>query len=291
MELYFNGGVPRVSTSEVQNSSIDWSTSDGIYLNMSFVHTPTNDTEFHRMSIYNRVLTPTEVRRLYNNRSGIVVDPNLVFDINFNANSMTPDIGEQGGFVGYSTANDGHVSIPGNSYIYLSDGMPEYLKSIENQTWHIVFRADSVSGYKMFIQNTRVTSDFETSVNQRTGFYIIISDSFIQTIFFRGKRLDLVKIQSDIGNVDLSVGLHSVTVTYLRSSHTIVLYFDGALLATASAHPDVMDSVISWETAESIYINRFHNVGPAGNTDYHRLAVFDKTLTEDEVLALHNESQ
>jgi hypothetical protein len=290
LKLYFNGGIPRVQTSEVQNSSIDWSTSDGIYLNMSFVHTPTNDTEFHRVSIYNRVLTPGEVLRLYNTRSGIVVDPSLVFDTNFNANSMTPDIGE-GVFVGYSIANDGHVSIPGNSYIYLRDGMPEYLKSIEDQTWHIVFRADSTSNYKMFLQNTRVTSDFDISVRQRTGFYMIISGTFIQTIFFRGQRINLVVAQSDIGNVNLSIGLHSITVTYLRSSHTIGLYFDGALLATASAHPDLINEVISWETAESIYINRYHVYGPTENTDYHRLAVFDRTLAQDEVLALHNESQ
>jgi hypothetical protein len=51
-----------------------------------------------------------------------------------------------------------------------------------------------------------------------------------------------------------------------------------------------MDSVISWETAESIYINRFHNVGPAGNTDYHRLAIFDRTLAPEEVLDLHSTS-
>jgi hypothetical protein len=203
---------------------------------------------------------------------------------------MTPDIGE-GVFVGQSVANDGHVSIAGGNYIELRDGMPEYLKSIENQTWHIVFRADSATNYRMFLQNTIITSDFQISVRDMTGFYIIITGTFIQTIFFRGKRLELVKAQSDIGNVDLSVGLHSVTVTYLKSSNTIGLYFDGALLATASSHPDIEGSVISWETAESIYLNRYYIYGPTENTDYHRLAIFDRTLAKDEVLVLHNESQ
>jgi hypothetical protein len=289
MKLYFNGGTPRVQTADVQNSAIDWSTSKGIYLNMSFVYTPVRMTEFHKMSIYDRVLTPGEILRLYNSRSGVVVDPSLVFDTNFNGSSMVPEIGE-GVFVGNSIPNDGYVSIPGNSYIYMRDGMPEYLKSIEDQTWHIAFRSDSPSSYKMFLQNTRVTSDFETSVNQRTGFYIIITNTFIQTIFFRGKRLELVKTQSDIGNVDLSVGVHSVTVTYLRETNTIWLYFDGDFLSTATAHPDIAGSVISWETAESIYINRFHNVGPPNNTDYHKLSIFNRTLGADEVLLLHTGS-
>jgi hypothetical protein len=202
---------------------------------------------------------------------------------------MVPEIGE-GVFIGYSIPNDGYVSIPGNSYIYLRDGMPEYLKSIEDQTWHIAFRSDSPSSYKMFLQNTRVTSDFNTSVNQRTGFYIIITGTFIQTIFFRGRKQNLVAAQSDIGGVDLSVGVHSVTVTYLRESNTIWLYFDGALLSTASAHPDIAGSVISWETAESIYINRYYNLMPANATDYHKLSIFNRTLGADEVLLLHNES-
>ena len=289
MKLYFNGGTPRVQTADVQNSAIDWSTSKGIYLNMSFVYTPVRMTEFHKMSIYDRVLTPGEILRLYNSRSGTVVDPSLVFDTNFNGSSMVPEIGE-GVFIGYSIPNDGYVSIPGNSYIYLRDGMPEYLKSIEDQTWHIAFRSDSPSSYKMFLQNTRVTSDFNTSVNQRTGFYIIITGTFIQTIFFRGRKQNLVAAQSDIGGVDLSVGVHSVTVTYLRESNTIWLYFDGALLSTASAHPDIAGSVISWETAESIYINRYYNLMPANATDYHKLSIFNRTLGADEVLLLHNES-
>jgi hypothetical protein len=120
---------------------------------------------------------------------------------------------------------------------------------------------------------------------------MIISGTFIQTIFFRGRGSQLVRTQSDIGNVNLSIGLHSITVTYLRSSHTIGLYFDGVLLSTASAHPDLINEVISWETAESIYINRYHVYGPTENTDYHRLAIFDRTLAQDEVLVLHNESQ
>jgi len=203
---------------------------------------------------------------------------------------MVPEIGE-GVFVGYSFPNDGHVSVPGNSYIYLRDGMPQYLKSIEDQTWHIAFRADSPSGYKMFLQNTSVSNDFDTSVNQRTGFYIIISGTFIQTIFFRGRKQNLVSTQSYIdASVDLSVGVHSVTVTYLRETNTIWLYFDGALLSTESAHPDIAGSVISWETAESIYINRYYNLMPANNTDYHKLSIFNRTLGADEVLLLHNES-
>jgi len=246
-------------------------------------------TEFHKMSIYDRVLTPGEILRLYNSRSGTVVDPSLVFDTNFNDSSMVPEIGE-GVFVGYSIPNDGYVSVPGNSYIYLRDGMPEYLKSIEDQTWHIAFRASSPSSYKMFLQNTKVTSDFNTSVNQRTGFYIIITGTFIQTIFFRGRKQNLVAAQSDIGGVDLSVGVHSVTVTYLRETNTIWLYFDGNLLSTASAHPDIAGSVISWETAESIYINRYYNLMPANATDYHKLSIFNRTLGADEVLLLHNGS-
>jgi hypothetical protein len=287
MKLYFNGGIPRVQTADVQNSSIDWSTSDGIYLNMSFVHTPTNDTEFHRVSIYNKVLTPGEVLRIYNGRSGIVEDPSFVFDTNFNASSMTPDIGE-GVFEGQSIPNNGYVSIARGNYIELAPVMPEYLKSIEDQTWHIVFRSDTSSGYKMFLHNTRITADFDISVRQRTGFYNIISGTFIQTIFFKGKRENLVLAQSDIGNIDLSVGLHSITVTSLRSCHTIGLYFDGSLLVEASAHPDVMDNVISCETSESIYLNRYHVYGPTENTDYHRLAIFNRTLAQYEVLVLHN---
>jgi hypothetical protein len=289
MKLYFNGGIPRIATADVQNSAIDWSTSDGIYLNMSFVYTPVEMTEFHKMTIYDRVLTPGEILRLYNSRSGVVVDPSLVFDINFKNSSMTPEIGE-GVFVGYAAPSDGYVSIPGNSYIYLRDGMPEYLKSIDDQTWHIAFRAESTSSIKMFLQNTRVSDDFQTSVREATGFYIIITNTFIQTIFFYGKRLELVKTQSSTSGVDLSVGVHSLTVSYIRETHTIGLYFDGNLLSTASAHPDVAHNVISWETAESIYVNRYFNLMPANTTDYHKISVFNRALGSDEVLLLHNES-
>ena len=221
--------------------------------------------------------------------SDVVVDPSLVFDINFKNNSMVPEIGE-GVFVGYSVPSDGYVSIPGNSYIYLRDGMPEYLKSIDDQTWHISFRSESTSSFKMFLQNTRVSDDFQTSVREATGFYLIITNTFIQTIFFYGKRLELVKTQNSTGGVDLSVGVHSLTVTYIRGTHTIGLYFDGALLSTASAHPDVAHNVISWETAESIYVNRYYNLMPANTTDYHKISVFNRALGSDEVLLLHNES-
>jgi hypothetical protein len=79
-------------------------------------------------------------------------------------------------------------------------------------------------------------------------------------------------------------------VTYSRdNNHTIGLYFDGALLSTASSPPEFDADVISWETAESIYINRFYVNGPSDDTHYHRLAIFNRRLTESEVLTLYNE--
>jgi hypothetical protein len=83
-------------------------------------------------------------------------------------------------------------------------------------------------------------------------------------------------------------------VTYSRdgvhtyNNHTIGLYFDGVLHATAAAPVEFDSEGISWETAENIYINKFYIYAPSNDTYYHRLAIFNRTLTESEVLPLYN---
>jgi hypothetical protein len=185
MNMYINAGTPDIMNSNLPDESIDWSTSDGIYLNKSHVHTPHGETEFHQVSIYDRVLTDEEVQTIYDKRADhLRVDPNLVFDINFN-NSMIADVGG-GEFVGQSVVYNELLTIAGGNYVELQDGMPEFLKSENEQSWHVVFRSDTETGNKLFIQNTKITSDCEMSVNQRTGFYLVISGTFIQAIFFKG---------------------------------------------------------------------------------------------------------
>ena len=296
MTLYWNGVQSVVTNSEVVgNVAIDWSTSNGIYLNKSFANTPGDITEFHRVSIYNRVLTQLEVSKLYLERQiHLGINPALVFDINFDDKSLLPDIiavDDSTGFHGPGSVNDGYVSIAGTYYMEFRNEnglpyLPTYLKRQAEQTWHVAFRSETLTGDKLFLQTSPVGTSFQTSVEERTGFYLVVTGTFVQAIFFKGERDELVSVSGDIGNIDLSADINTITITYTPVNlNTTKLYFNGQLLSTDQSYGS--SGVIQWDTSNSIYVNRFYNLMPSDNTDIYRIAVFDKELTDVEVQSIY----
>jgi hypothetical protein len=89
LSLFFNGvfiGEVSAPASFVDNV-IDWSTSDNIYVNQFHRYTPWENTHYHKISVYDKILTPHEIVNIYNERSQPPIVADLpVLDWNFNGN-------------------------------------------------------------------------------------------------------------------------------------------------------------------------------------------------------------
>ena len=117
------------------------------------------------------------------------VDPNLLFDVNFNDSSLDVDYTKDGAaltFEGVSTPNDGHVTITNTNFISLPTGMPSYLKNTGDQSWVFNFRSDA-PGANRYVINTLQLDD-----NSQTGFRLSLYSDFIFYTFYKGPGAALV---------------------------------------------------------------------------------------------------
>ena len=74
-------------------------------------------------------------------------------------------------------------------------------------------------------------------------------------------------------------------MTYSYSTLPLKLFFDGILVDTEVA-PQVP---IDWSTANNIYINRSYTNTPLRDTQYHRIAVIDRILTDEEIVKIYQD--
>jgi hypothetical protein len=153
------------------------------------------------------------------------------------------------------------------------------------------FRTEATSANRFFIQTTPVNESFEISVNQRTGFALTLHSTHLSALFHKGFRDALVSISVDIGQFDMSVLINSAVVTYERLNHRISLYLNGIFRSSVVAKPDFVDDVIDWSTSDNLYVNRFFTYSPFQPAHYHKISVYDKVLTLEEVVDIYNASQ
>jgi hypothetical protein len=225
------------------------------------------------------------------------VDPNLLFDVNFD-NTLNVDYSKDGSALVFEannsnniTVDDGFVTIKNHStYLSLTTGLPQYLKHTGNQSWVVNFRSNTTSSDKCIIQTTPVNQSFQTSVTERTGFAITVHNTSLSVIFMKGLRDTLINVAASIGSIDLNLNVNCIVATYERINHRVTLYFNGVFLSTAIANPAFVDNVIDWSTSDNLYVNRFYIYGPP-QAHYHKISAYDRILTLPEIVDIYNASQ
>jgi hypothetical protein len=189
------------------------------------------------------------------------------------------------------TADDEFVTINDANYIKLTTGLPTYLKNTGDQSWVFNFRAESTNANQLIIQTTPVDQSFEISVNQRTGFSVEIHNTGLTITLYKGFRSTLVRGAVNIGEIDLNANENSIVFTYERLDHQFRVYFNGVLSSTTTAPAGNEASLIDWSTSDNLYVNRFYIFSPSNPTHYHKISVYDKILTLEEVEDIYNASQ
>jgi hypothetical protein len=119
---------------------------------------------------------------------------------------------------------------------------------------------------------------------------MVLYSEHLQATFFKGQRVTLVNATSSIGALDLiSVNINSVVATYRRVDHMLSLYFNGYLVTQNAAPANDVNEVIDCSTSDNIYFHQFHRYTPYQDTHYHKLAVYDRILTPNEILEMYND--
>jgi len=107
----------------------------------------------------------------------------------------------------------------------------------------------------------------------------------------KGLRDTLFNLSSNIGSIPLNVNENSAVITYERLNHRLSLFFNGVLLSSVVANPAFVDDVIDWSTSDNLYVNRFFTYSPFQPAHYHKISVYDKILTLEEIEEIYNASQ
>jgi hypothetical protein len=188
LNLYFDNeeAITRIAPT---NDLINYGPGSTIVLNKLSSISPPDIIEYHRIGIYNRVLSQGEVNTVYNQIDQPipveeVTDPNSLFDVNFNY-SLDADYSIDGNALIFEASNPSAVTLsedfvtikPGN-HIKLTTGLPEYLKHTGDQSWVVNWRSEAPSSNRFIIQTTLVGPDFHTAVEQRTGFFFSFTLQF-----------------------------------------------------------------------------------------------------------------
>jgi hypothetical protein len=225
-------------------------------------------------------------------------DPNLLVDFNFN-NSFESDYTNDSSVLVFEpndatavTLSEGYVTVNPNSnyinYIELTTSLPAYLKNTGDHSWVIQFRLLLNRG---FVRLAFTTSPSSKAYLNFTGVLIDIINHAstrltILVIYYKNPGDELVRASNDIpSGIDLSIGIHQIVTTYNESTRTLNLYFDDMLLVTSVASST---DPIFYEVNSSIVLNKIENFGNRDErTEYHKVACYDKILTQSEVIDLY----
>jgi hypothetical protein len=229
-----------------------------------------------------------------------VVDPNLLFDANFNDSSLAVDYSKDDSALLVFESNnmnnivpgDGFVSSTGHStHIKLTSGLPAYLKHTGDQSWVVNFRINApLSTTRFIIHTAPVGPDRATTFEIRTGMFMFLYNNNFQATLFKGPADTLVGSSATIGSVDLDLHINSAVFTYERLNHKLSLYFNGVFLSSILAPAGFIDDVVDWSTADNMYVNQSNRFSIANLTHYHKISVYDKILTPEEIEDIYNAS-
>jgi len=189
------------------------------------------------------------------------------------------------------TVDDGFVTIKTHStYLFLTTGLPQYLKHTGNQSWVVHFRSNTTSADKCMVQMARPNAGAVVSVQQRTGLAIAVYNTSLNVTFFKGLGSVLVNNAKNIPSIDLNLNVNSIVITYERIDHRLALYFNGVSLGAVIANVAFVNNVIDWSTADNLYVNRFYIYSPP-QAHYHKISAYDRILTLPEIVDIYNTSQ
>jgi hypothetical protein len=141
------------------------------------------------------------------------------------------------------------------------------------------------------VQTTPVGSDVQTTVNERTGMHIKLFSHFIVATLYKGHNDILISVSRSVGDIDMSVIVQSMVVTYRRADHMLSIFFNGIFLGEISAPASSVYNVIDWSKSDNLYVNQNRTWTPGNPTRHHKISVYDKILTPNEIVNIHNESQ
>jgi hypothetical protein len=228
-----------------------------------------------------------------------VIDPNLLFDVNFNDSSLDVDYTKDGNPLVFEpnninnvTLNDGFVTTTSHStHIKLTTGLPAYLKHTGDQSWVVNFRPDTRSAIRFIVHTAPPGPDRATTLDIRTGMFMLLYNNSFQATLFKGPADDLINLSASIGSIDLDLHINSAVFTYERLNHKLSLYFNGVFLSSIIAPASVVDDVIDWSTADNIYVNQSYRFNILYPTQYHKISVYDKILTQNEIVDIYDEAQ
>jgi hypothetical protein len=189
------------------------------------------------------------------------------------------------------TLDDGFVTINPGTYIKLTQGLPAYIKHTGDQSWVVNFRTDTTGATRFVVHTAPTDGSREDTFLIRTGILIIIYGNFITFTTLKGPNDQFVNIAVNIGEQDLSVNENSVVVTYRRADHMSSVFFNGVFKGQVSAPASDIDRVIDWSTADNLYVNKEHRFTPNSSTYYHKISVYDKVLTLEEIEDIYDEAQ
>jgi hypothetical protein len=125
----------------------------------------------------------------------------------------------------------------------------------------------------------------------RTGMFMFLYNNNFQATLFKGPADDLINLSATIGSLDLDLQVNSAVFTYERLNHKLSLYFNGVFLSSIIAPASFVDDVIDWSTADNIYVNQSYRFNIQYPTQYHKISVYDKILTQNEIVDIYDEAQ
>lgn len=220
------------------------------------------------------------------------VDPNLLFDVNFKSD-LELDVGgvkKKRTFseepVGTSfVVGDGFVTIPTSRHMTLE--LPEDLKHTGDQSWVFDLKAAiyTASGESQFVIQTSPIAEVQT------GFSIRLYDNAtIDVTFYKSPGVVLVTdtvtvTAAEITHVDEPSDIPSnIIVTYKSADNTLKVYFNGEL---KSEIVGTLGELIDWTTSDTLIVNDGTAGGPVEDVKYHRIAVYNKVLSNLEVVGIN----
>jgi hypothetical protein len=210
-----------------------------------------------------------------------------IFDVNFNDNSLISNV-DGVGFEGINyTPNDGFVTVAPGGFLELDGILPNYIaQSITDQSWLIQFRAISGSfRLKMALTTSPSSTNYFADL---TGLHIFIEHDEINATIFRSPGNPLARAFARTTGVDLGTGIHQIVVTYNPNTLTFKLYFDDNSPITDMDAP--IDEPIFYATGSTIVLNKWLFSSPGQNTEYHRVANYNRVLSESEIKNSYNEA-
>jgi hypothetical protein len=230
--------------------------------------------EYHKLAIYNKILSSMEVFTIFN-PTGLTTDFNFYDDSNLNDDVLRLTLGGDN-----FTVYDGFVEIAKNSYMEV-DALPHYiLNPNKSHSWVIQFRTLSVSNSSIkFIVTTTPASTF---IEEFTGVVIYSVYNLIIVNYYKSPGVILVSINYEIPDiVNLSEEIHQVIVTFDRVTNTLKLYLNEDLVGTKTAS-SASDPVF-YQTGSTIVLNKIGSFYSNEGTQFYRIATYNRVLSQAEV--------